>query len=132
MELTLAMLWASRTTALTPVTLTDVRGNPTLNQVIYNIKEKLKVVGDEDENDGREGRNGEATAWAMSSQTSIVRELNRMQHESRKAEKSLKESNLSLLKKTLGPDGRELFTTLSTTNMELEPTMSEIHGDPSQ
>ncbi len=50
-------------------------------------------------------------------------------HEIRKAEKSLKESNLSLLK-TLGPDKRELFTTLSTTNMELEPTMSEIHGDP--
>jgi hypothetical protein len=68
-----------------------------LNQVIYNINDKLKVVGDEGENDGREGRIGEAMAWAIPSQTSIVRKLNRMQHESREAEKSLKESNLSLV-----------------------------------
>ncbi len=101
-----------------------------LNQVIYNINDKLKVVGDEGENDGREGRIGEAMAWAISSQTSIVRKLNRMQHESREAEKSLKESNLSLVKKTLGPDGWELFTTLGTTNMELEPKMSEFMVTP--
>ena len=121
-ELTLAILWASENNGLTPVPLTDIKGNPTLNQVVASIKSKLKIQNERDE-DEREGRTGEAAAWAVSSQ-SIVQELNRM-HENREAEKSLKAATLSLLK-TLGPDARELFTTLSTTKMDLEPSMSEF------
>ena len=122
-ELLLAILWASENNGLTPVPLTDIKGNPTLNQVVASIKNKLK--GRETGRGGGDegGRTDEATAWAVSSQ-SIVQELNRM-HEQREAEKSLKASSLSLLK-TLGPEARDLFTTLSTKDMHIPPTMSEF------
>ena len=124
MELLLSMLWASENDGLTPVALTDVKGNLALNQMIRTIKAKLG--GNPIRNEGREEpeeTTGEAAAWAISSQ-SIVRELNRM-HEARESEKSLKESSKSLLK-TMGQDERELFTTLSTVDMTVEPSMSEF------
>ena len=122
LELLFAILWASENNGLTPVTLTDIRGNPTLNQVITSIKSKLRGKEDRQE-EGREERMGEAAAWAVSSQ-SIVQELNRM-HEARETEKSLKAATRSLLK-SLGPEARDLFTELSTTSMSKKPTMSEF------
>ena len=122
LELLLAILWASENNGLTPVPLSDIRGNPTLNQVVASIKDKLKGNGGRNDED-REGRTDEAAAWAISSQ-SIVQELNRM-HEQRESEKSLKAATLSLLK-TLGPDARDLFTTLSTSDMRVPPMMSEF------
>lgn len=121
-ELTLAFLWASENNGLTPITLGDIRGNPTLNQLIMSIKDKLRPRNDRND-DEREERTEEASAWAISSQ-SIVQELNRM-HENREAEKSLKAATLSLLK-TLGPEARNLFTALSTTDMTVAPTMSDF------
>ena len=128
MELVLAMLWASENDGVTPVTLKDVRGNPTLNQIIASIKSKLRIGGDDEGRDG--GRAGvagmpdeAAAAWALSSQ-SIVQELNRIQ-ENREAEKALKGSTKSLLK-SLGPDKRKLFTTLCTSDMDVEPVMTEF------
>ena len=66
---------------------------------------------------------GAAEAWAVSSQ-SIVQELNRMQ-KSREAAKSLKESSQPLLK-SLGPAQKDLFMTLNTTNISVEPEISEF------
>ena len=121
-ELLLAILWASENNGLTPVPLTDIRGNPTLNQVVASIKNKLKIDDDRTETERGE-RSDEAAAWAISSQ-SIVQELNRM-HEQRETEKSLKAATLSLLK-SLGPEARMLFTTLSTTDMRVTPIMSDF------
>ena len=126
MELLLAILWASQNGGLTPVRLTDVRGNPTLNQIVANIKSKLRVGGGETERATTAGpseRPADADAWALASQ-SIVLELTRIQ-ETREAEKSLQASTKSLLR-SLGPEERALFTTLSTTDMTIAPVMTEF------
>ena len=123
-ESVLAFLWASEKAALTPVLLSDVNENPYLNQTIRNIKEKLgeggSLANDSRSEDGDE-RGARADAWAISSQ-SIVQELNRM-HESRETARDLKEASQSLLK-ALGPDQKELFTTLSTTDALIVPVMT--------
>ena len=124
MELLLAMLWASEKDGLTELRLSDIQGTPTLNYLIRGVKGKLQeTTGDATTAGVRGMDDGAAEAWAISSQ-SIVQELNRM-HESREAEKFLKESNLSLLK-ALGPAQKGLFTTLSTTSTSIEPEMSEF------
>jgi hypothetical protein len=125
MELLHATLWASENDGLTAVTRSDIEENPTLNQLIRAVKGKLQE-GEADpapDGVGRINDAGAAEAWAISSQ-SIVQELNRM-HESREAAKSLKESNQSLLK-SLGPAQKDLFTTLSTTSIAIEPEISEF------
>ena len=126
MELLLAMLWASQNGGLTPVRLADVKGNPTLNQIMANIKDKLRAGGGTTERTtatGPDERPADANAWALASQ-SIVLELTRLQ-ETREAEKSLQASTKSLLR-SLGPEERALFTTLSTADMTVEPVMSDF------
>ena len=125
-ETLLAMLWASENGGLTPIHLQDVPDNGSLNQIIRNVKSKLSTrvlngpvsvpTGDTDTPE-----TGEATAWAVSSQ-SIVQELNRM-HESREAERARKEQNMSLLK-TLNPSQKELFTNLCKSDFMSDPVMS--------
>ena len=125
MELLLAMLWELEKDGFTDLRLSDIQGTPTLNQLIRGVKGKLQETTGDAPTDGVRGMDeGAAEAWAISSQ-SIVQELNRM-HESREAEKCMKESNLSLLSKALGPAQKTLFTTLSTTSTSIEPEMSEF------
>ena len=121
LELILATLWASENGFLTKVNLRDIIENPILNHLIRTVKDKLRE-GPEPTDPGV-GDVGAAAAWALSSQ-SIVQELNRM-HESREAAKTLKESNMSLLK-ALGPAQKNLFTTLSTTDTTVTPAMSDF------
>jgi hypothetical protein len=126
-ETLLALLWASENGGLTPIQLRDVPSDPVLNQMIRSVKNKLgegarhTERNDDDAAPDRAGREGEASAWAISSQ-SIVQELNRM-HESREAERVRKETSMSLLK-TLNPSQRKLFTSLCTEDFDVEPTMS--------
>ena len=122
-ETILAMLWASENDGLTPILLTDVDDDPVLNQLIRNIKAKL-VVGTSNTNEGGPGpetNHAQATAFVLSSQ-SIVTELNRM-HEDRTTERSLQESKNSLLK-TMDSVQKDLFTSLSTTDLSIPPVMS--------
>ena len=131
-ETLLAMLWASENEGLTPVPLLDVPNSCILNQIIRNVKGKLLLPSTgtttgsptrDIEEDVARGttRTAEASAWAISSQ-SIVQELNRM-HESREAERALKEASMSLLK-TLNPSQKKLFTSLCTTDLDVPPVMS--------
>ena len=122
LELLLATLWASENGFLTKVNLRDIVENPILNHLVRTVKEKLRETP-EPGAPGGVGEVGAAEAWALSSQ-SIVQELNRM-HESREAAKTLKESNMSLLK-ALGPAQKNLFTTLSTTDISVVPSMSKF------
>jgi hypothetical protein len=126
-ETLLAMLWASENGGLTPIQLRDVPDNGSLNQIIRNVKIKLStgsLNGNASTTTGVTGTPGtgaEATAWAVSSQ-SIVQELNRM-HESREADRTRKEQNMSLLK-TLNPSQKELFTNLCKSDFVSDPVMS--------
>ena len=126
-ETLLAMLWASENGGLTPIQLQDVPSDPILNQMIRTVKSKLGdgtrsyERSDDESIPERASRDGEASAWAISSQ-SIVQELNRM-HESREAERVRKETNMSLLK-TLNPSQKKLFTSLCTVDFDVDPTMS--------
>ena len=121
LELILATLWASENSFLIKVDLRDIIENPILNHLVRTVKNKLRE--DPEPTDPGVGDVGAAAAWALSSQ-SIVQELNRM-HESREAAKTLKESNMSLLK-ALGPAQKHLFTTLSTTDTTVAPAMSDF------
>jgi hypothetical protein len=126
LELLLAMLWASHNGGLTPVTLSDIRGNPTLNQITASIKDKLRSGGGGVTPPAAGGAirpPADAESWALASQ-SIILELNRIQ-ENREADKSLQAATKSLLR-SLGPEERALFTTLSTTDMTIEPEMSDF------
>jgi hypothetical protein len=122
------MLWASEQGGLTPIPLTDPTEGPELNEVIRGIKGKVSpsreregVGGYEDESVDDRGKREDA--WAISSQ-SIVRELNRM-HESRESEREVKEASQSLFK-ALGPAEKEVFTSLCTTDLSIEPEITQF------
>ena len=128
-ETLLAMLWASDQGRLTQVPLSDPPESPELNQIIRGIKKKVNPTPDRNEREGGRGNtdddypNFRDDAWAISSQ-SIVRELNRM-HESRESEREVKEASQSLFK-TLGPAEKELFTSLCTTDLSIEPEITQF------
>ena len=129
-ETLLAMLWASENGGLTPIHLQDVPDNGSLNQIIRNVKSKL-TAGVQNgpalasTDGGTTAKDAtEAAAWAVSSQ-SIVQEINRM-HESRKADRAQKESNMSLLK-TLNPSQKLLFKSLCKIDFESDPVMSPFY-----
>ena len=79
MELLLAFLWASEHGGLTETQLSDVEENPTLNQLIRNAKAKLHDGPTGANPPGDRGKDARAAeAWAVSSQSIIQQELNRM------------------------------------------------------
>ena len=127
MEAVLAFLWAVATDRTKPIELGDIPEDPGLNKLIRSFKDKAEGREARQvsfENSPTRGVTQEgAEAIALSSQTMVLA-LNRLQ-ESQDEEKARRESKESLLK-SMGPDQKELFTSLCTTNMDTAPEMTDF------